>query len=335
MPAATNALRLRGNFLSGTVSDNPLLVSATTLNSANLATLPVVDSAHHMALTLDPSGLTGSPEIVWVTAHSAAATSATILRAQEGTSARQFSQNTTWINAPTKLDYTLPYLGETGIGDRVWNRGTATAHALDDEFNDGSLDPAWTRIDQNANSVVYTEAADLLSINHAGGDGATFAAHHLVKPLGGMTYPVTIEAAFRMFRRYATNYQMFGLCMTSGTTTAASAIVMRPYGNTGVAFGTTLSGGWYAAISGGETTGIVSPELAMEGWGGPLYQRLRWSAANTFQMYWSGDGVGWYQYPTTSITQTFTPTHVGFCMSTWGGTNRCFGSLEYFRVTAS
>ena len=84
-----NEIRTRTNFVGGLIEDNPLSAVATTLTSAGLANLPVIDSTNHAALILDPDGVDGNAEIVWVTSHTASATSATILRAQEGTTARQ------------------------------------------------------------------------------------------------------------------------------------------------------------------------------------------------------------------------------------------------------
>jgi hypothetical protein len=98
-----NELRLHANWVNGQVTDNPLLIGASTMNSVALASLPVVDTTNYAALTLDPAS--ASPEIVWVTAHTAAATVATILRAQENTTAKQFSAGTRWVHAPTAYDY--------------------------------------------------------------------------------------------------------------------------------------------------------------------------------------------------------------------------------------
>lgn len=92
--------RILANNVQGTTTDNPLLVGATTINSAGLANLPVVSSAHAV-LVLDPLRVNGAPEIVVVTAHTASATSATITRGAYGTTARQHASGTVWVHAPT------------------------------------------------------------------------------------------------------------------------------------------------------------------------------------------------------------------------------------------
>lgn len=100
-----NEIRRRYNFLSGTIDDNPLSNSATTLNSTELASLAAVGSSEHVALILDPTGVGNGPEVVYVTAHTGSATSATIVRGREGTSGVQHASTITWIHAATAADY--------------------------------------------------------------------------------------------------------------------------------------------------------------------------------------------------------------------------------------
>lgn len=95
--------RIRTNNVQGTVTDNPLTNVATTLNSAGLANLAAVSSAHALII-LDPLRVAGAPEMVIVTAHTAAATSATISRAAYGTSARQHNSGTAWVHATSIED---------------------------------------------------------------------------------------------------------------------------------------------------------------------------------------------------------------------------------------
>lgn len=332
-----NDYRLRGNFLSGTVTDNPLLVGATTMNSAGLAALPVIDATTHMAITFDPNGLAGAPEIAYITAHAAGATTATIVRAREGTGARQHAALTAWMNAPTALDYPTSRFPPQ---DRLWTPPAVpvagTASALSDEFNDGALDSAWVRYDTTAagsGPVVYTEGADCLNINHAGSASDNAGpAHALLRPLGGLTFPITIEAAFRMWRRYATNYQMLGVLFTDGTAQTSKCVWINPYASTNTATAWTVRTGTWNALNAGETAS--SPNVTYELIGGPMYQRLRWSAANTFQSWYSCDGVGWHKLPTADLTHTITPTHIGFAVSTWTINTPCMASVEYFRTTA-
>ena len=93
--------RLHYNFLGGLVEDNPLLVGATTLNSAGLAALPAIASPDIVPITIDPDGIFGAPEIAHITAHAAGATSATILREQEGTTKREHPRDIEWVHSFT------------------------------------------------------------------------------------------------------------------------------------------------------------------------------------------------------------------------------------------
>src|SRR5690606_23378710 len=54
-----------------------------------------------VALTLDPQEVDGAPEVVWVTAHSSASDEATVVRAQEGTVAREHVSGTVAVAAVT------------------------------------------------------------------------------------------------------------------------------------------------------------------------------------------------------------------------------------------
>lgn len=112
------------NFFSGNISDSPLTFSATTLNMANLASLPAVASPDYAWLTLDPTGANGNPEIVKVTAHTTGSTTATIARGQQGTTARQHSFGTKVVMSITQTDI---FNMTNVIEDVAANRPTASA----------------------------------------------------------------------------------------------------------------------------------------------------------------------------------------------------------------
>jgi hypothetical protein len=96
-------MRLRGNFLSGTLLAGISNV-ATTITSTQFAALPAVAAPDYLPLVLDPLGAAGNPEIVKVTAHTASSTTVTVERGQEGTVARSHLL-TTWRHGPTVLDF--------------------------------------------------------------------------------------------------------------------------------------------------------------------------------------------------------------------------------------
>jgi hypothetical protein len=89
------------DLIEGTTTTDPLLIGGVTLNSAALADLIAIADPNFIAITLDPEKEDGAPEIIWVTAHTGASTSATILRAQEGTTAREHLSGTKFVVALT------------------------------------------------------------------------------------------------------------------------------------------------------------------------------------------------------------------------------------------
>lgn len=92
--------RVRADFVEGIVSDNPLLAGATTLNSDGLADLPAVNAPDDAVIIIDPEGEQSGPEIVYVTAHTAGATSATI-----SATVSQHPQGTEWVHGAIAEDY--------------------------------------------------------------------------------------------------------------------------------------------------------------------------------------------------------------------------------------
>lgn len=101
-----NEIRYRQNFIGGLIDTSDLSASGTTMNSAGLASVTTaITSTNHMPITLDPDGIYGAPEIAYITALTVGATSCTLLRGQEGTTARQHLMDTPWVHAPTKRDY--------------------------------------------------------------------------------------------------------------------------------------------------------------------------------------------------------------------------------------
>lgn len=117
-------MRIRANFVNGVVADDPLANIGTTLTSDGLVDLPAVIAPDVAAITLDPSESYGSPEIVYVTAHVSGTNTATILRAQEGTVAREHPMGTKWAHVPTAADF------DNIEGTRAHYKGTGAAGSV-------------------------------------------------------------------------------------------------------------------------------------------------------------------------------------------------------------
>lgn len=101
--------RQRQNFISGVLS-SALAPGDVLMSSTRLADLDAVASPDIQVIVLDPLSAHGSPEIVHVVTHGALATTATIVRAREGTTARIHPLGTTWKHAPTVDDWRDIYL---------------------------------------------------------------------------------------------------------------------------------------------------------------------------------------------------------------------------------
>lgn len=75
-------------------------------SSPALASLPLVASPDIVHICVDPDGIAGAPEWMKITAHTAAATTATVARASEGSTARKHKANIEWVHtlAPSEMD---------------------------------------------------------------------------------------------------------------------------------------------------------------------------------------------------------------------------------------
>lgn len=150
---------LFANLQGGTLTDAPLSSGATSANSAAFANLPTVTAPDVLYLTLDPEALNGPPEIVQVTAHAGGATSVTIVRARQSTTARAHPVSTVWIHALTKTDIetfaleadlTLAEAATTALAARVT---TAEADITALEAADVSLDSRVDTLETSATSL--------------------------------------------------------------------------------------------------------------------------------------------------------------------------------------
>lgn len=328
--------RLKFNNISSVTSSPITFVdaNATIGTFGPLApAFPTIAAPDYAVVEVEPN--TSRYEITYLTAYTAGALTGTFARGQEqatGGGPAVAHNVVQWNHGPTVLDIST-------IKDVAWNRLQGSSSPLDDEFNSGSLNPAWIRYDTpGTNMPIYRVGGDVLSISHLSRDGGagdnSGPAHCLLKPLNGLTFPLSIEVAPRLMRHYATNYQMFGPIFTDGVTTTSRAAWIDPYGYTGIATSQRIRLTTFSALN---TSEILS--VGEENWeviGGPLYLKLVWSAANTFQTWMSVDGVTWNKMPqydiVTGIGGGFTPTHAGIAISNWTTNQPCMGSIEYFRV---
>lgn len=211
--------------------------------------------------------------------------------------------------------------------DRRKHRGS-DADALDDEFDDESLDGAWTRVDAAGESghLTWTEAGDCLSARHTGTD-TTQKIHGLVKPMGSFAIGDSVQTCAR-YAGANFNFPMAAVILSDGTTHGAGVQVYA------ASFGFNSFPGrdiecrrhtnW--------TTSTVGATLNLGSLtSSALHMRLKWVAANSFQTSYSPDGVSWLDMAAQAFTCT--PTHLGLAVSTWAGAGDFIWAFDYFRVT--
>lgn len=95
----------KAGFASGTLSAAITTTGQTSLDSAAFANLPAISGGNICKIIMDADGSAGAPEIMYITAHTAAATTVTVSRGDEGTTARTHLNGTDWSHGPTLLDF--------------------------------------------------------------------------------------------------------------------------------------------------------------------------------------------------------------------------------------
>lgn len=130
------------DFAFGTLSV-AAAIGDTTLQSAQFASLGAGFSTTAVMPIVLLNTATQTREVVWITGHTAASTSVTVVRGKEGTSAQAWPSGTQWICAPTAGRDGLPSLSSAAIaaltdqhvGMRVLN--TDTSQVLEWTFGAG------------------------------------------------------------------------------------------------------------------------------------------------------------------------------------------------------
>jgi hypothetical protein len=215
-----------------------------------------------------------------------------------------------------------------GPQDRLWIPGS-NPYGLDDEFDNASIDGSWILVNPTPVRATWTEGHDVLSCYVSPGEGAG-QYNAIMKPLGGLSYPITIETAFRYLTPYAYNYFMQGVMFANGVTWGSGvAIGSESYTNNGYAVSGLVS--LHTQPTAYNSDGARNGQMGLQWTGSVFYHKVVWSATNTFSCYVSPDGVSWITVY-LNLAFTLTPTHIGLDCSTWAGGSACIGSYEYFRV---
>ena len=198
------------------------------------------------------------------------------------------------------------------------------SHAYDDEFDGAVLSPDWTEVNITAGPQTNTVERGLLSMKVEGGAVADFQG--LLKPLDSLSFPLTIEGAFRLFGTNAGGTTMMGIGFSDGVIAASNLMFARTWSTVGT-----------VGSMHGTLTAVDSANTTMGTRGGNnvsshIYFRVVWRSANTFAILVSPDGVTYDDWGLGDVSKTMTPTHFGIACLNWGAADPSFGAYEYFRV---
>lgn len=235
-------------------------------------------------------------------------------------------------NLNHSLSDTLWWLQIAGKGDTVASISDKTrvftsnsSNSYNDEFNDGSLDVAWQKIDVTNYKINWFEPTNVkgLSAYVPSGAGA-MKARGILKPFTGLSAPFYIETAVRIMSR-SFNYPAVGLCFSDSTTVGLGTQVIGMIGESGNVIISNWTG-FNARTSKNEVALHNGAQLDC------VYLRLVYVSANTFQLLVSLDGIVWIDV-NGQRTYTLTPTYFGLITSTQeNSTYPIAVQYLYFRV---
>lgn len=197
-----------------------------------------------------------------------------------------------------------------------------TPTGIDDEFDDGSYS-GWTSVTPGTQLLTFVEANDCLSIyNPAGQAAASLRAEVKATTINANDI---IETCVSGFGR-AQNYNLFGLVFANGATYGAGAQIVWYYSPTENVL-------WRVNFTNYSAAGTAtSYTIAASNPTGVLFLRLKYEGSNNWSGWVSGDNTQWVNV-TGTVAYTMTPTHLGFFVTSWGGSLPAVWSMRYIRKT--
>lgn len=218
--------------------------------------------------------------------------------------------------------------GGTTVDDRRWAVGSGETSV--DEFNDDSLDAAWVRVDGTgaaSANLTWTEGADVLSANNAGGD-STDKFHALLRPLSGVGGSLAAGDGFVAcvdLMAPSANYSFIGVGFSDGTTFGAGNQVWADIGQTSTTTNLRVTS-WTNFGTAGTNAGSIGTGFVLR----KIFVRIALISTNTWRADYSVDGVSWIK-GTATLSKTMTATHVGFFSSSYGTSTKHIASYEFLR----
>lgn len=308
-------VRNYSNTVSNSITLNSTAnVSQTTIEVSDGSSFPASEFTVRVA-----------DEVMLVTDLSGGnSTSLTVERGYDGTTPVVHPVGRNVYHAVIAEDFGVVPQWMTNLAKRI----DSTPHADDDEFDDGTLDAAWTSVTPSG-TVNLTETQDVLAGQMVSQTSNDCCA--IVKPIASGTN-VKIDIAWRGFSDGG-NYLMLGPVYSVGTTTTSNVIWQMSF--------------WTGAVThdirSGTFTNISVDHNAPGGGNGyslpfsHYYQRFEYDSTSGFKQYFSPDGINYSSFGAGYVTNPLgsAPTHMGIGFSTWNGSTDKLFSIEYFRVTAT
>jgi len=260
-------------------------------------------------------------EIMYVSSRSS--NTLTVVRGQEGTTAASHAGGLPANHVLTKgaLDrFRIGILGDCGL---VPYEDPLSAD--DDDFDDESFS-GWTTV-QGSPNVTVTERNHRASVLLPGGSGSA-QQYGFVKAkspsAGGW-----VQAGFQMMTSGGNGYPLPGVVISDGNTYGAGKQVV---------WGWSPREGLYILrdFTNWNSSGSTSSYSDVYGFepSGTLHMRLVWQGSNSFDGYISGDGISWITVFTGQSQGSLgTPTHMGFCTTSWGASRALQTSFTYCRFS--
>jgi|GEM_PF-4293162 len=205
---------------------------------------------------------------------------------------------------------------------------SGTNLGYDDEFDNGSLDAAWTKIDYGSNSTDWYEVADVKGLSFQHNNIITDKCSGILKDIAGLPAPFYIETAL-IFASPPQAYPALGLLLSTtnvdGTGYQADGAIYEALYASTIPQITSVVKIWSnfsAVVSDNSYSRIDAGGFSNE-----IYLRLAF-ASNTVYLYTSIDGVVWKLQG--SHAWAYTPAYAGLYLQR--GISLFQGQFKYFRV---
>lgn len=198
------------------------------------------------------------------------------------------------------------------------------SHADDDEYSSNTLGN-YTLVTPSGN-VAWAVSNHVLSCVFS---GQTIS--HVCAALRAITLAdgEWFETTFHLLHNTSNSFGVIGLIVTNGATTTSNGLSCFVFADTANSR-TTIEINTGALNSHG--TGAQGKNINPNSILGRLRIRLKRNSSTSFSyMVSTDDGAQWSDLGASGVNPGFTPTHAGFIVSSWGGSEVGIASFDYIR----